>query len=90
MERGFYEKKEENMKCIDCQNKLSVKSIPYSVTRNGYDVILHDIPALICDRCGEVFFAEKSVSKIQEMIDNLDRTSKEVRNFKIDYPFAPF
>lgn len=78
------------MICSNCKNKLTVKSVPYSVTRNGYDVIIHDIPALVCDLCGEFFFAEKSVARIQEMILELDQTSKEVRSGKIDYPFASF
>jgi len=77
------------MKCASCQkNILSQKSVPYSVVRKGYDVIFKDIPAFVCNSCGEVFFAEKSVAKIQEMISEIDQTAKEVQKEKIDFPFV--
>lgn len=76
------------MKCANCQEKLNSKTVSYSVTRKGYDVILHDVPALVCDVCGEVFFAEDSVRKIQGMVGELDETSKKVRKASVGYPFV--
>ena len=70
------------MICQKCQKQLSVKNIPYNINRKGYDVILRDVPAFVCDECGEIFFDEKSVNQIQEMVKNLDDRYEAVRSYR--------
>ncbi|MBM4402406.1 MAG: YgiT-type zinc finger protein [Candidatus Cloacimonetes bacterium] len=69
------------MKCIYCDTELKPKIVTYNINRKGYDVILHDIPALSCVGCGEIFFEEESVDLIQNLIADLDEKSEKVRSF---------
>ena len=44
------------MICYFCKNKLKPKKITYNINRQGYDVILCEVPAYVCQECGEMFF----------------------------------
>ena len=69
------------MKCIYCNAELKSKIVTYNINRKGYDVILHDIPALSCAKCGEIFFEEQGVDLIQSLIVDLDEKTEKVRSF---------
>lgn len=77
------------MNCLYCSKKIDKKNVTYNVNRDGYDIIVHDVPAMVCQSCGEVFYAEESVKLIQEMIEKVDQTSEKVRATDLDkYPFV--
>jgi YgiT-type zinc finger domain-containing protein len=67
------------MKCYYCQNKLRKDKVTYNINRNGYDVILREVPAFVCQECGEIFFEEKSVDMIQSLISDVDKKAEAVR-----------
>lgn len=71
------------MKCYYCKGKLKLKKITHNINRKGYDVILRDVPALVCQDCGEIFFEEQSVNQIQSLIENIDKKAADVRNFNV-------
>ena len=50
------------MKCVLCGGKTSKKTIPYK----ELDVLFGEFPADVCDNCGEQYFDEKTVDKIQQ------------------------
>lgn len=76
------------MKCAYCKNQLKAKKVTYNINRQGYDVILHDVPALVCQTCGEIFYDEKSVALIQNLIANMDKKVEKVRSFTPQFKFA--
>jgi len=43
------------------------------IDRNGYRVSWDNIPAWVCDQCGEVMFEAREVDLIQEALVGLDR-----------------
>lgn len=73
------------MKCFYCDNNLKSEKITYNINRKGYDVILRDVPAYVCQECGQVFFEEKGVESIQSLISDLDKKSDTVKHHK---PYA--
>jgi len=46
---------------------------PFAIDRNGYRVSWDNIPAWVCDQCGEVMFEAREVDLIQEALAGLDR-----------------
>lgn len=71
------------MLCFYCKNKLKQKKIAYNINRQGYDVILREIPAYVCQECGEIFFEEKSVDLIQKLINEIDEGVAKVKNVSL-------
>ncbi|OQW96539.1 MAG: hypothetical protein BWK74_08270 [Desulfobacteraceae bacterium A6] len=65
------------MKCMHCQGKMKKGATPFHVDRKGYHLTLDEVPAWVCQQCGEVYFDEPEVDSIQDIIKALeDRTEK--------------
>jgi YgiT-type zinc finger domain-containing protein len=47
-------------------------SVSYAANRKGYHLILHDVPAWVCEQCGEPLFDEQTVDAIQEVLQCVD------------------
>jgi len=60
------------MKCIYCQGKMERGVAPFHIDRNGYNLTLEAVPAWVCTQCGEVYFEESEVERIQTAIARLD------------------
>jgi YgiT-type zinc finger domain-containing protein len=60
------------MECLHCQGTLIRTRVSYTVNRKGYHLILDDVPAWVCEQCGEPLFDEETVDAIQEMLGELD------------------
>lgn len=46
--------------------------VSYTATRKGYHLIIDDVPAWVCEQCGEPLFDEKTVDAIQEVLQGVD------------------
>lgn len=53
-------------------------TVPYHVDRNGYHLTFDKVPAKICSQCGEAYFEEKEVDKIQKAISSLNKQSPKI------------
>lgn len=53
------------------------KRISYAATRKGYHLIIDEVPAWVCEQCGEPLFDEKTVDAIQEVLQGVDARLKE-------------
>jgi len=71
------------MECLHCQGNLRPGTASYVVNRNGYHLIIDDVPALICEQCGEPLFTEEAVSLVQNMIRSLDAQRKELSEIAV-------
>ena len=56
------------MECLYCKGVLVRKKVSYTATRRGYHLIIDDVPAWVCEQCGEPLFGEETVDAIQEML----------------------
>lgn len=61
------------MECLCCKAQMRRGTAPFSIDRNGYRVSWDNIPAWVCDQCGEVLFEAQEVDLIQEALVGLDR-----------------
>lgn len=66
------------MECPHCHGSLQAGKISYTVNRNGYHLIIDDVPAFICEQCQEPMFTEEAVRLVQQMIHALDARRKEL------------
>lgn len=44
----------------------------YTVNRKGYHLVIDDVPAWVCEQCGEPLFEEETVNLVQEMLRAVD------------------
>jgi YgiT-type zinc finger domain-containing protein len=80
MGREFYQKEEvEKMECPYCKGELKPGRATYTANRHGYHLLLDDIPAWVCQQCGEPVFEEKAVESIQHMLLTIDEKVELVR-----------
>ena len=66
------------MKCIHCQGEMERKTAPFHVDRKGYHLTLESVPAWVCSQCGEVYFDEREVDEIQDVIRAVDKRTEKM------------
>ncbi len=65
------------MEC-SCGGALIEGKSCYSVSRDNFYLMLEDIPAFQCTRCGRVLFTEETVDRIKKIENRLERDTAEV------------
>jgi len=71
------------MKCLYCQGTLVRQQISYTANRQGYHLIIDDVPAWVCQQCGEPMFDEATVDLIQEMLHEVDTRLVKLTNLAV-------
>ena len=61
------------MKCIHCHGEMKRGTTPFHVDRKGCHVLLDNVPAWVCEQCGEAYFEEKEVAAIQDLIRSVEQ-----------------
>ena len=54
------------------------KEISYTAFRQGYHLIIDDVPAWVCEQCGEPLFDEQTVDVIQDMLRAVELRLKKL------------
>ena len=60
------------MECYSCHGTMTKGTTTYTVNRKGYHFIIHDVPAWVCQQCGEALFEEETVDAVQQLIRTMD------------------
>lgn len=55
-------------KCDVCQGKMTWQLISYFQFFEGQFIIVENVPAWVCEQCGEVFYEPDTVEKLQQLI----------------------
>lgn len=61
------------MECLHCQGLLQENRASYTVNRKDYHLIIDNLPAWVCEQCGEPLFEEEVVDTIQGVLNILDK-----------------
>ena len=65
--------------CAICKNgEVSLGTTTLTVERGKMTVVLKEIPAQVCDSCGEAYFDQATTSRIESIVDQLERSGVEV------------
>ena len=65
------------MECLYCKGTLIRKRVSYTATRKRYHLIIDDVPAWVCEQCGEPLFEEETVDAIQQVLQGVDAHLEE-------------
>lgn len=66
------------MKCIYCSTDMNFKNKTYVANLEKCVIIIKNVPAYICDQCGEVYYTDEVAEKIEQIIGKLEDIIKEV------------
>ena len=66
-----------SMECLYCKGTLIRKSVNYTASRKGYHLIIDDVPAWVCEQCGEPLYEEDTVEAIQQILLGVDARLEE-------------
>jgi YgiT-type zinc finger domain-containing protein len=66
-----------DVECLHCRGTLIRKNVSYTATRKGYHLIIDDVPAWVCEQCGEPLYEEETVEAIQKVLQGVDARLEE-------------
>jgi len=56
------------MKCDLCEGEYQEKSVVRNYKWRGKTIVVEDVPALVCDRCGDTLIREETIAAIDELL----------------------
>ena len=79
------------MECYYCKGDLKEGKVPYFIKRKGYQLVIENVPAYVCQQCGEHLFRGEEVDLIQDIISELEARVREVeqRTLVLHSPLQP-
>ena len=77
MGAGFQE--EENMKCVVCKHgETRAGTATVTLTREQLTLVVKDVPAEVCDNCGEEYVDADITSRLLQTADDAARSGVQV------------
>lgn len=56
------------MECTLCHGRMAAKTITYSQFFEGQFILVENVPAWVCEQCGDTLFEPDVVEKLQNYI----------------------
>ena len=56
------------MNCVMCKGEMVEGTINYPIDHESRFLLIRNVPALICEQCGEYFIDDTVFEKIQEIV----------------------
>ena len=69
---------EPDMMCFRCKGDTEQKLKTHVATLDECVIIIRNVPALVCEQCGEVYFTDHVMRSLEATIDKLEDIIKEV------------
>jgi len=66
------------MKCMHCSGEMKRGRAPFHVDRRGIHLTVDEVPAWICQQCGEPYLEDTEIESIQAMIRALERETEKL------------
>ena len=66
------------MVCFRCKGDIEQKLKTHAATLDQCVIIIKNVPALVCKQCGEVYFSDEVMQKLEAIVDRLEAIIKEV------------
>ena len=66
------------MKCFMCKEDLEEKKVNYFVDLENTIIIIKDVPAKVCKKCGEKFYEDDIAKNIEKIVNQLKELTVEV------------
>jgi len=66
------------MTCMHCRASMERGSAPFHIDRRGYHLTLDAVQAWLCPQCGELYFSEADVERLQDLLAAVDRKAEAI------------
>ena len=66
------------MNCFICKGELEEKKVNYLVELQDSIIIIKEVPAKVCKKCGEQYFNDNTAENIEKIVNQLKKLSTEV------------
>lgn len=66
------------MKCFMCKGDMINKNTNYILDLDGSIIIIKNVPSLVCNQCGEVFYENEVMKRIEKIIDLFKNALTEI------------
>ena len=66
------------MTCFRCKGDSERRVKTHAATLDRCVIIIKNVPALVCKQCGEVYFTDDVMERLESIIDRLESIIKEV------------
>ena len=66
------------MECFMCKGELEKKKVNYVVDLEKTIIIIKDLPAKVCNNCGEKFYDDETAKNIEKIVNQLKELTVEV------------
>ena len=73
------------MRCDLCGGRVEKKFISYNLFYEGHWIIVENVPAKVCQQCGEKLFEPKVVEQLQKIIWNKGQPQKKIKTPVFDF-----
>ena len=74
------------MKCIECGHNLIDKTKTYVANLDSCVIIIKNVPAMVCENCGEVYYSDEVFGQIEKIVYKLESVINDIA--VIDYTNA--
>jgi len=65
-----------------CKGDLTDGTISYSADHNSQFLLLREVPALICNQCGEFYLDDETLARIEKIIESAKMNNVEIEVLK--------
>ena len=76
------------MECFICKGELEEKKVNYVVDLDSTIIIVIDVPAKVCKKCGEKFYDDSTAKNIEKIVNQLKELTVEVSVVKYNEKIA--
>jgi len=66
------------MKCFICKGDMINKKTNYILDLDGSIIIIKNVPSLVCGQCGEVFYENEVMKRIEKIVDLFKNALAEI------------
>lgn len=66
------------MKCFYCKGDMEKQLTNYIADLDNCIIIIKNVPSLVCTQCGEKYYDNNTMKKIESILDSLENIITEV------------
>ncbi|GAB0057694.1 hypothetical protein SIID45300_02026 [Candidatus Magnetaquicoccaceae bacterium FCR-1] len=79
MVAGLEYPEEQTMKCAVCKHgETRPGTVSVTLERRGATLVFREVPALVCDNCGEAYHEEKVATQLMQQAEKAVRGGVEI------------
>lgn len=76
------------MNCFTCKGNMKEKKVNYVVDLEDRIIIIKEVSAKVCTKCGEQYFDDETAENIEKIVNQLKKLETEVSIVKYNKSVA--